>query len=307
MQATRSPVRREVVPYLAILLGVTAVSFAAIFIRYAQREAPSLVIAAWRLTLASLVLAPTALTRYRQEIRRLTRRELGWAILSGLFLAGHFASWITSLAYTSVASSVVLVTTYPLFVGLISTFLLRDPATGAMWVSILMVTAGGAMIGMGDFGEGSNQLLGDLLAVIGAVTAAGYFLIGRRLRANLHLITYISVVYGAAAVFLIVFALVGGYPLFGYSPVAYFWFLMLALVPQLLGHSSFNFALRYLSATYVTITVVGEPVGSTVLAYFLLGEVPGLWHFIGGALILTGIVLASREERRIQAQREQPD
>jgi drug/metabolite transporter (DMT)-like permease len=289
----------RVPPWLVLAVGILAVSTASIFIRYAQAEAPSLVIAAWRLGLAGLFLTPIALTRRQDELRQITRRDLGLALLAGLFLALHFASWITSLEYTSVASSVVLVTTTPLWVLLASPLLLHERASRWAWVGMSVAFIGGIIIGLSDAGStgqagGSNPLLGDFLALFGAWMAACYVVIGRRLRVKVSLISYTFVVYGMAALVLIALMFTAGQSPVGYSPQIYLWFLLLALIPQLLGHTSFNWALRYLSAAFTAIVLLGEPVGSIILAYFLLGEIPAAIQLGGAALILLGIAIASK-------------
>jgi len=281
-------------PYLVISVGIVAVSFASIFIRLA--EAPSLVIAAYRLTIASLILAPAALIKARDELRALTQADLRLAILSGLFLGLHFATWISSLEYTSVASSVVFVDTSPIFVGLASHFLLKEKVSRKMFVGIAIAVLGGMIIGYGDFGLGTRELFGDFLAIMGAVTVSGYLLVGRRLRSKLSLLSYVFLVYSTAAVFLIVLCLVARYSFAGYPRQTYLMFLLLAVVPQIIGHSSYNWALKYLPATFVGVGTLGEPVGSTILAYFILNEVPTLTKIGGGGLILAGIYVSSRTE-----------
>jgi len=272
------------------------VSTAAILIRLAQVEAHSLVIAAWRMTLATLILTPIVLVTRRSELRKLTRREWGSALVSGLLLALHFAAWITSLAYTSVAASVVFVSTSPIFVGLASHLLLHERLSRNMIVALLAATAGGVLIGLGDLGEGTHQLWGDVLALVGAIAGAGYFLIGRRLRARLSLLAYVFPVYGTAAVVLMTILLASGLPAIPQHTQTWLWLLLMALGPQILGHSSLNWALRYLSATYVTIAILGEPIGSTLLAWWLLGEKPSPWAVAGGALTLVGIAIASHTD-----------
>jgi drug/metabolite transporter (DMT)-like permease len=279
-------------PYLGLAIGIVAVSFASIFIRLA--EAPSLVIAASRLTIASLILAPVALIRSKEELRALTKRDLQLALLSGLFLGLHFATWISSLEYTSVASSVVFVGTSPIFVGLASHFLLKERVSRQMFVGIPVSVLGGMIIGYGDFGLGARELFGDLLAIAGAVTVSGYLLVGRRLRPKLSLLSYIFLVYSTAAVFLIVLCLATGHTFSGYPRQTYLMFFLLAVVPQIIGHSSFNWALKYLPATFVGVSILGEPIGSTILAYFILNEVPTLTKIGGGVLILAGIYISSR-------------
>lgn len=296
--------------YLAIAGGILAVSTAAIFIRYAQKDVPSLVIAAVRLTLASLVLAPIALSRHRRELSGLSRRELGLGLLSGFFLALHFATWISSLEFTSVASSVVLVSTTPLWVALFSPLVLKESITRPTVLGLLLALLGGTVVGLSDTCQWQNGLVcppfsafvqgqgmwGNFLALAGAWMGAGYLLIGRRLRARMSLIPYIFVVYGMAALALVLIMLGAGQTPFGYPPITYLWMLLLALVPQLLGHSTFNWALRYLPASFVAVTLLGEPIGSTVLAFFLLRETPSALEIIGGVLILTGIYFASRQQ-----------
>jgi drug/metabolite transporter (DMT)-like permease len=308
MESSRHP---PVPPALAITFGLLAVSTASIFIRYAQTEAPSLVIAAYRLTLASLVLGPMAYARHRVELRDLKRGDLLLALFSGLFLSLHFAAWITSLEYTTVASSVVLVTTTPLWVGLLAPLALKEPITRPVLIGMGLTLVGSVGVGLSDsctwsgfslhcpplrqFIDG-QAFLGDFLALVGAWMAAGYILIGRRLRASMSLIAYIFVVYGMAALLLVAIMFLSGEKPWGYPPQTYLWFLLLALVPQLLGHSTFNWALGYLSAAYVSITLLGEPVGSTILAYFLLQERPTAFKVFGAILILVGIYVASRSQ-----------
>jgi drug/metabolite transporter (DMT)-like permease len=298
--SSSSPQSPRVRPILGAIFGITAASTAAIFIRYAQQEgAPSLVIATCRLSIATLVLAPLALSRRRAELAALTRRELGLALLSGLFLSLHFATWISSLEYTTVASSVVLVTTTPLWVALLSPFTLREPITRGQLAGMLAALAGGVVIGVSDSGDSaaSNPLLGDLLALTGAMMAASYIIIGRRLRKKMTLVSYTFLVYGTAAVMLVVFMLAGGYSPLGYPRVTYLWFVLLALIPQLLGHSSINWALGYLSAASVSTILLGEPIGSTILAVILLHETPGVVKILGVALILAGIYAVARSEK----------
>lgn len=284
-------------PFIGLSVGVVAVSFAAIFIRWA--DAPPLATAAYRLTIASLILAPGVWLTARNELRALTRRDVQLALLSGAFLGLHFAFWISSLDYTSVASSVVLVSTSPLWVGLAAHVFTDEQLTRRMAMGIVVATMGGIVVGYGDMGVGSSELWGDVLAILGAVMVAGYLLIGRGLRPKVSLITYIFLTYGTAAVELLLIAVLTRQPFAGYTPNTYLMFLLLAVVPQLLGHSSFNWALRYLTATYVAVTVMGEPVGSTLLAWLLLDEPPTVLKVVGGALILVGIWVATREEQEI--------
>jgi drug/metabolite transporter (DMT)-like permease len=300
------PTNRFTLP-IVLFIGILSVSAASIFIRFAQRDAPSLTIAALRLTFASLVLAPIALTRYRKEKYSLKRSELLLGLLSGLFLAIHFATWISSLAYTTVASSVVLVSTGPLWVALLSPILLKEKLSRAAFLGLGLTLIGGAVIGLSDacswdrglscpylaeFFHG-RAMWGNFLALAGAWAVTGYLIIGRRLRSTLSLIPYIFIVYSIAALVLVVVMFSSGETPLGYQPMTYVWLLLLALLPQLIGHSIYNWALRYLPAAFVAVTTLGEPIGSVILAYFILQEKPALSVLFGGILILVGIYLAS--------------
>ncbi|HTP01092.1 MAG TPA: DMT family transporter [Anaerolineales bacterium] len=296
----------------AMIIAIMAVSTASIFIRLAQKDAPSLAIAAWRLTLASVVLAPLALTKYRAELRGLSRRELLLGLASGLFLGLHFATWISSLAYTTVASSVVLVSTGPLWVALLSPLFLDEKLSSGAFAGLALALVGGTLIAlagactwaaglscesMSELMAGQN-LRGDFLALAGAWAVTGYLIIGRKLRAKINLVPYVFLVYATAAVSLLVTALILRVPLFGFQPITYLWLLLLALVPQLIGHSTYNWALRFLPAAIVAVTTLGEPIGSATLAYFILNETPTIAVFLGGALILGGIYMAIRPRGR---------
>jgi drug/metabolite transporter (DMT)-like permease len=303
--------RPPIILPFAIIIALLAVSTASIFIRFAQQDTPSLVIAALRLTFASLLLAPIAFIRYRAEIRILSRRDRVMGIFSGIFLAVHFATWISSLEYTTVASSVVLVSTGPLWVALLSPFFLKEPLTKSILVGMPLALIGGTVIGLSnscqvdqglscpplvEFIQG-KAFLGNFLALVGAWAVAGYLIIGRRLRAKMSLIPYIFIVYGIAAAVLLIIMFAAGYTLFNWAPISYLWIFLLALVPQLIGHSTYNWALAYMPAVLVSIVTLGEPIGSAVLAYFILDETPTLLTIFGGLLILTGIFLASRKSQ----------
>ena len=281
---------------IVLIIGIIAVSAASILIRSAQTEAPSLVIAAYRLAVASLVVVPMAMWRHQDELHRLRAREWFLMAVAGIFLALHFATWVTSLEYTSVTSSVVLVTTSPLWVAVASRFLLREKLTRPIIFGLFVAVVGGFIIGLGDTTQGSRSapLLGDLLALLGAFMVTGYWLIGRRMRSSQSLTAYVAIVYGTAALVLLMMVGVARQSLSGYDPIIYLWLVLLALVPQLIGHSSFNLALARLPAVSVAVATLGEPIGASILAYFLLGEAPTTLTILGAALVLTGIALTLR-------------
>lgn len=294
---------------LNLLIAILAVSTASIFIRFAQADgAPSLVIAALRLTFAAFLLSPLALTRHWRALSNLSRRAILLSVLAGIFLAIHFAAWISSLEYTSVASSVVFVSTGPLWVALFSPLLLNERLSRAALAGLGLALLGGAIIGLSDACGWDNglqcpdlsQLMqgramrGNFLALAGAWAVTGYLLIGRKLRVKMPLVPYIFVVYGMAAFVLLIVMLAAGKSPFGFAPKTYSWILLLAAVPQLIGHSTYNWALKYMSAAFVAVTTLGEPIGSAILAFLILGEDPTPLTIVGGVFILAGIYLASK-------------
>jgi drug/metabolite transporter (DMT)-like permease len=283
-----------------LAIGVAVVSTASILIRFAQAEGvPSLSIAATRLALAALVLLPFAWVRSRGEIAALAARDLALAFASGALLAFHFWSWITSLQYTSVASSTVLVTTNPLWVGLASVVLLGEKLSSAA-VAGLILSLLGMLVTFAAEPEvaapGSNAPLGNALALIGAVCASGYLLIGRALRSRVSLVAYVALAYASAAMLLCLAALLAGAPLLAHGAPAWLFLVLLALGPQLIGHTTFNWSLRHLSATFVALAILGEPVGSAILAWLILDEGFTSAQLAGFALLLAGIFLAARAE-----------
>jgi drug/metabolite transporter (DMT)-like permease len=280
-----------------------------LFIRYAQVEIPSIVIAAGRLLIATLVLAPLALKNGVKEFRLITRSAWFLLLLSGTLLGLHFATWITSLEYTSIASSVVLVTTAPLWVALFSPLLLKEKVTTRVLIGLVISLIGSFIVGasstceivsrsltcsgLGDL-VNRNYLTGNLLALMGAFFSAGYLMAGRRVRNSVNLPLYTFIVYGTAALILCAMVWISGARIVGYSAQAYTWIIALALIPQVIGHSAFNWALKYLPASYVSIALLGEPIGTVLLAYVFLSEAPTTPEIIGGVLILAGIVVSTQ-------------
>jgi drug/metabolite transporter (DMT)-like permease len=274
--------------FLLLLVGISAASTASIFIKLC--EAPALIIAAYRLVFASLVLLPFAC---RQKVwKDWSKSKIRWLALSGIFLSLHFAFWIGSLQYTSVASSVVLVSTHPIFVGIGSQLFLKEHLGINLILGIGLSVLGSGLISFGDLSVSGEALAGDGLALLGAIAVSGYFLVGRKIRRDQNLLSYIFPVYSIAGVALVILACLFQNPFFGYKTSNYFFFFLLALIPQLIGHTTFNWALRYIPASLVAITILGEPVGSTILAYFILGERLNLWKVFGGLTIFVGILVA---------------
>ncbi len=280
---------------IVLFIGVAAVSCAALFVRLA--DAPALSTAAMRMLFASVPSLALLPLRARRELPRLTRSDWRWIVLSGLVLALHFATWIASLGMTTVSSSVALVTTSPLFVALFVALRGERVSRGTV-IAMIVCMIGGLTIGYADLGRGNQAIAGDLLALAGAAFAALYFAIGRRMRAVTSMTTYVGVVYPIAAAGLVAITLAARRPLSGFSGQTYLMFVLMALVPQLLGHSALNWALGYLSAPFVSIAVLGEPVIATVLAAIFLSELPGPTRIAGGVIVLVGVYLGLRSELR---------
>lgn len=278
--------------YLALSGAVLAISTGSILARLAG-EAQPLVIAAYRVGLATLLIAPVALWKARAELRGLSVGQWGLAVASGCFLALHFATWISSLSYTSVANSVVLVNTIPIWVAIFAPVFTPDRLTGRTWSSVLLSVAGGVCVGIGDFEPGAKALWGDGLALIGALGAAGYLLLGRRLRARVSLLAYATVCYGSAALVLWTIVLLWRLPLAGFSIETWGALLGMAVISQHLGHSGYNYAVKFFTASFVAVLLLGEPVLSTLWAYLLFHEGLTAWKVAGGLLILIGIYVAA--------------
>jgi drug/metabolite transporter (DMT)-like permease len=308
MPAAPAPARS---PLVVLALSLIGISFAAPLVRLSA--APALVIAAWRLGFSLIIIAVALLvTGEWRAWRRLDRRDFVLCVAGGILLALHFWSWNASLRYTTVAASVALVNLQPVIIALFSARWLGERATSSQWVGISIAVVGALVVGLADVpggvrgiasaltgGEGvdgTRAILGDGLAMLGATTAACYYLIGRRVRRRLSLWPYVCLVYGAAFFSCVVLANATGAPLGPQPPRELAIFAGLALGPMLLGHTGMNWALGHLPAYVVNLTTLGEPVGATLLAALLPGiaEVPGAGTLVGGGLILGGVLMAAR-------------
>ena len=283
----------------ALALGVFGVSWAAVLVRLADAPAPS--IAFWRLVFSVAVLLPLLLSSgQHRQLRRLEAAD-GWLLVgTGVVLAAHLTVWFLSLDYTSVASSTVLVTSHPLFVGLVSAVWLSEAPDRTEWAGIVLAVAGAAAVGWGDLAGGSDPVLGDLLAVSGAVLTALYFVLGRRLRSRLGIWSYAVPVYAVAAGVAGLFVLGTGGPFAGWGLPTWGFLAAMAVGPMLLGHTSFNWALEHVRAYVVSVVTLLEPVGATLLAVLVLGrdEIPGAATVAGGLAVLAGVWLSIRARAR---------
>ena len=289
----------RVPPLAALAVAVVAVSTSAILIEWSR--APSIVKALYRVAFTVCLLLPVALGRAsdRAAVRRLSPRDVLVAVGAGLALTVHFAAWFESLRWTSVAASVTLVQAQPLFVVAGAWAILDERVTRRTVLGILLALAGMGVMSAADVVlgtatlTGERPLFGNLLAVLGAVTAAEYVLVGRSLRQRLPLLPYVLVVYASCALALLVATLARGHPLLGYPPREYLLFLGMAVGPGLFGHTVINWALAHVESSVVSVSLLGEPVGSTLLAVLLLAEYPTAMTLVGGAIVLAGVYLTA--------------
>ncbi|MFB6112413.1 MAG: DMT family transporter [Halobacteriaceae archaeon] len=283
-------------PMLALGVAVIAVSTSAILIR--AGDAPKPVMAFYRVLFTTLLLAPLA-GRYLEDFRRLDNRDVLAAGAAGIALAAHFAAWFESVDRTSIAASVTLVQTAPVFVAIGARTLLDERLTRSMIAGILLAAGGSAVMSAGGIfgGTGPAPLLGNALAVVGAIMAAGYVLAGRSIRQRVRLVPYVLVVYAVCTVVLFGYVLATGFAFGGYPRHEWLLFLGMAVGPGLFGHTVVNWALEHLESSVVSVTLVGEPVGSTILALAIFGEVPTVATVLGGAIVLSGIVVTAQGRR----------
>lgn len=294
----------QISPGIVLIFSILAISTASIMIKFAQLEAPSLVIAFYRMLVASLVYLAVAGLFFRKELSHLPVSVFVLSTLSGLFLALHFATWITSLEHTSVTSSAVLVSTTPLWVALASLMLFKEDIRKLYWVGLFCALLGVVIVSLPvsanpgfindeavrDFPLMNN---GSLLALAGAFFGTGYILIGRQLRKTISMPVYAAVTYTASTLFLFLMVIYTKASLIGHSSNVFILMILIGLIPQVIGHSSYNWALKYIPASVISIALLGEPVGASIQAMLFIGEKPGINEIIGGALILLGIYVAT--------------
>jgi drug/metabolite transporter (DMT)-like permease len=288
---------RSALPTAAVILvaGLVGISHGSIFARVA--EADAIVIAAYRLGLAALVLLPFALWSRLDEMRRLTPRQWGLGCGAGVFLALHFGTWIASLDHTSISNSVVLVTLNPVWIALFTALVTRRLPRGLLAASIVLAVTGAAIIGMGSAGSDTGSLYGDALALVGGMSMAGYLLLATRVRQDVSLLTLATVAFGVGALCLWIVVLALGLPFTGLSVTTYQALIAMALAAQLLGHGSINWALKHFNPAFVAVCMLGEPILASLLAYLYFGEAIAAATYVGGTCILMGIYLGGRAER----------
>ncbi|WP_138418989.1 DMT family transporter [Aquibacillus sediminis] len=277
-------------PAIAIIIGVFAVSTAAVLVKLAE-GAPASIIANYRLLLAVIIMAPYVFFKHRKELLSISKKDWSLSICAGVFLAFHFIFWFESLNYTSVASSVVLVTLQPIF-AFIGTFLFfKERFSHATIISMIIALTGSVIISWGDFKISGLALFGDILALVGAIMITVYFLMGQNVRKRLSLMTYTFIVYGFSSLTLIVYNLIYQHSFLGYSSYQWWIFLALAIIPTFFGHTLFNWALKWVSTSTISMSIIFEPIGASLLAYWILGEQISWSQWLGGTIVLFGLFL----------------
>lgn len=272
---------------IILLIGVIGISFSSILVNYAS--APSTVLALYRMVFTTLCLAPAVLLKHREELKKLTVKNLFWCLISGFFLACHFTCYFESIHYTSVSSSTVLVDTEVFFICIFSYLLFREKVAKPGMIGILLTFAGSVTLAMADRSGGNQIIKGDILALMGACFVAVYTMIGSRQRKGLSTTVYTFFVYGMTSLTLALFNLFSHTPIHGYGNINYLLGFLLCLFCTLLGHSIFNWGLKYVPAPLISNLKLGEPVLASVLAFFLFGQIPGPLQIIGGILVILGI------------------
>jgi drug/metabolite transporter (DMT)-like permease len=280
--------------WIILLPAVLAVSWAAILIRACQ--APSTAIAFYRMFFAALILLPFALTLFRKNFSDFDSKTFSITLLSGFFLGWHFFFWIASLDLTSIASSVVLVTTQPLFVAIFASIFLKERVGARGVLSIFMAIIGTILIAGFDFSLQIEYLWGDLLALLGAIMAGSYLFLGRVVRPKVGVFPYIFTVYTVAAITLGIILIFSGDIGQTYRGIDYFYFILLAAGPTLIGHSLYNYTLKHVKAHKVGVSIVAEPVLASIWAIFIFREYPNIGTIIGGAIIIAALILVFSEK-----------
>ncbi|MFJ6264329.1 DMT family transporter [Lysinibacillus xylanilyticus] len=284
-------------PYIPIFIGVISVSLSAIFVKLANAEAG--VIAFYRMLFSVLIMAPLFFWKYTNEIKELRIRDWLFSSVAGIFLAFHFILWFESLNYTSVASSTVLVTLQPLFAFVGTYFFFKENITLKTIFAGVIAIVGSILISWGDFKLSGTAFYGDMLALVACVLVTAYFLFGQDVRKRLSLVTYTMVVYAVSTITLFIYVLIKGESFGPYPTMDWIWFVLLAIVPNLLGHTLFNWSIKYVSTNVVSIAILFEPIGAAILALLIFKEYLIATQIIGGFIVIVGILLFVFDEKKI--------
>ncbi|MER2047733.1 MAG: DMT family transporter, partial [Solibacillus sp.] len=276
-------------PYIPIIIGVISVSLSAIFVKLSSADAG--VIAFYRMLFSIMIMLPWFLMKYKNEIKVLSKRDWIFSSIAGVFLSFHFILWFESLNYTSVASSTVLVTMQPLFAFIGTYLFFKEKITLQTFIAGGIAILGSVLISWGDFKISGTALYGDILALIACALITGYLLFGQDVRKRLSLVTYTMVVYSVSTVTLFFYIIVKGESFGPYPAIDWMWFILLAIIPNLLGHNLFNWVLKWTSTNVISIAILFEPVGAALLAMFIFNEYLTVSQIVGGLVVILGIML----------------
>ena len=288
----------KTMPYVAIAIGVISVSLSAIFVKLSSAE--SAVIAFYRMLFSVLIMSPVFLLKYKSELKLLQKRDWIFSIVAGVFLAFHFILWFESLNYTSVASSTVLVTLQPIFAFVGTYLFFKEKVAFQSIVAVIVAISGSLLISWGDFRVSGAALYGDGLALIACAFITGYLLFGQDVRKRLSLMTYTMVVYSVSTITLFFYVLFMGQSFGPYESNDWLLFVMLAIVPNLLGHTLFNWSLKWVSTNTISIAILFEPVGAAILAFFIFNEKLILSQVIGGIIVILGILMFVLDIKKVK-------
>ncbi|MGE7843382.1 DMT family transporter [Lysinibacillus sp. NPDC093712] len=284
-------------PYIPIFIGVISVSLSAIFVKLANAE--SGVIAFYRMLFSVIIMAPLFFMKYTKELKQLSNRDWLFSSIAGVFLAFHFILWFESLNYTSVASSTVLVTLQPLFAFVGTYFFFKESITLKTILAGAIAIVGSVLISWGDFKLSGSAFYGDMLALIACALITTYLLFGQDVRKRLSLVTYTMIVYVVSTITLFFYVLIKGESFGPYSSMDWIWFILLAIVPNLLGHTLFNWSIKYVSTNVISIAILFEPIGAAVLALVIFKEYLIATQIIGGLVVIVGILLFVVDDKKI--------
>jgi drug/metabolite transporter (DMT)-like permease len=282
-------------PYIALAIGVTAVSTSAVLVKLTT--APSAVVAFYRLFFSALLILPYFLFRNLPELKAFSKKDWLFSSVAGVLLAVHFILWFESLHFTSVASSTVLVTLQPLFSFIGTYFFFKENISFQAIISAVIAIIGSVIISWGDFHVSGMALFGDFLALAACAMVTAYLMVGQEVRKTHSLNAYTFIVYSFSAITLLIYCISMQYPLMNYPTQDWVYFLLLAIVPTLFGHSLFNWSLKWISTNVISVSILFEPVGAVILAYILLGETVMISQVIGGIIIVFGIIIFAFEKQ----------
>lgn len=275
--------------YIAIVVGVISVSLSAIFVKLTA--SPSGLTAFYRMLISVLIMLPLFLWKYKHEVKVLNKKDWVLSSIAGVMLAFHFIIWFESLNYTSIASSTVLVTLQPIFAFVGTYFFFKEKITLKSIIAALVAISGSVWISIGDFRISGSALYGDILALIACAFITGYLLFGQEVRKRLSLITYTMIVYCVSSITLLIYVLIVEGTFVPIEQMDWLYFLLLAIVPNLLGHTLFNYAVKWVSTNTISMAILFEPIGATILAYLIFNEKLITTQIIGGTIVVIGLII----------------